>query len=367
MFVLWYHPFLLMAVRVCYISSAIYIDKSSMGLASVPQNISIQVTSLNLNHNRIIRITNKSFAMFKELHTLKLVRNGLTYIENGSFDHNAKLEKISAAVNNIIQLPHSFGAAATSLRHLHLWCALRDPAVHKINFTEMINLNWLNIGCSNLHGVFDASRLPRNLGNTCLNYGRLTQFPDFARHTPNIATIMTAGNAITEVPSDYIIGNTALKQLNLNNNKLSTIPDLYHLPLEGLTLYENHIVCNQSLCWIRMWPWMRTPTDITDDITCATPASLQGVLLMAINPITLGCHNGACYYWQKVYRKLGNINWRNIYHHNLNLVARSILYICDIDKKWMDKICVELQHTHTHLFELLLTNKWHFIIFYLFM
>ena len=299
MFITRYHPFLLMAVRVCYISSDIYIDKSRMGLASVPQNISIQVTSLNLNHNRIIRITNMSFVLFKELHTLKLVRNGLTYIENGSFDHNAKLEKISVAVNNIIQLPHSFGAAATSLRNIHLWCALCDPAVHKMNFTEMINLSWLNIGCSNLHGVFDASRLPRNLGNTCLNYGRLTQFPDFAHHTPNIATIMTAGNAITEVPSDYIIGNTALKQFNLNNNKLSTILDLYHMPLESLTLHENPIVCNQSLCWIRMWSWMRTPTDITDDITCATPASLQGVFLMAINPITLGCHNGACYYWQR--------------------------------------------------------------------
>ena len=213
MFITWYHPYLLMAVRVCYISSAIYVDKSSMGLASVPQDISIQVTSLNIEHNKIIRITNMSFVLFKELHTLKLSRNGLTYIENGSFDHNANLEKISAEHNNIMQLTHSFGAAATSLRNLHLLCALHDPSVQTMNFTEMINLNWLNIGCSNLHGIFDASRLPRNLGNTCLNYGGLTQFPDFARHTPNIATIMTVGNAITEVPSDYIIGNTALKTI----------------------------------------------------------------------------------------------------------------------------------------------------------
>ena len=211
MFITWYHPYLLMAVRVCYISSAIYVDKSNMGLASVPQDISIHVTSLNLDHNRIIRITNMSFVLVKELHTLKLFQNGLTYIENGSFDHNAKLEKKSAAHNTIMQLPHSFGATATSLRDLYLWCSLRDPAVHTMNFTEMINLNWLNIGCSNMDGVFDASRLPQNLKNTCLNLGGLTEFPDFARHTPDIATIMTALNAITEVPGEYIIGNTALK------------------------------------------------------------------------------------------------------------------------------------------------------------
>ena len=294
MFINWYRPFPVMTVRIWYITNAVSVDKSNMGLTFVPRDISIQAENLNLEYNRIIRITNMSFIQCIQLHTLKLSGNDLTYIENGSFDFNAKLETLSMAGNNIMQLPHSFGAAAASLRNLHLWCALhvRDPAINNINFTQMINLDWLNIGCSNPHGGFDASRLK----NACLNYGGLTKFPDFARHTPNIATIMMAGNAITEVPSEYIIGNTALKQLTLNRNRLSTIPDLYHLPLTSLALNENPIVCNQSLCWIRMWPWMRTPADITDDIACATLKSLHGVLLMGINLITLECHNGACYW-----------------------------------------------------------------------
>ena len=293
MFITWCRSFVFMAMSVCFITSAIYVDKSNMGLTSVPQNISIQVTYLYLGGNKIIRITNMSFVLFEELKILQLYGNGLTYIENGTFDHNAKLEKINAKSNNIRQLPHSFGSAAISLRKLDLWCALRDPAIGSMNFTEMLRLKWLNIGCRNLHGVFDASRLPRMLETIGLNFARLTQFPDFALYTRSIAKIMVSGNRITEVPSEHIVESSTLKQIDLANNRLSTVPDFYHLPLRGLHMSRNPIVCDQSLCWIHMWPWMKTPDNIGRNIKCATPDFLQGVMLVDINPITLGCHNGA--------------------------------------------------------------------------
>ena len=108
-----------------------------------------------------------------------------------------------------------------------------------------------------------------------------------------------------------------------------------------------------------MWPWMRTPADITDDITCATPETLQGVLLMGINPITLGCHNDACY-WIRYTGNLENINWRNIFQHNLNLVGRAMLYICDIDNKWMDiNGCWISTYICTYIFVRLILMLWH--------
>ena len=131
-----------MAVRIWYITNAVSVDKSNMGLTFVPRDISIEVENLNLEYNRIIRITNVSFVQFIPLHNLKLSGNDLTYIENGSFDFNAKLETLSAAGNNIMQLPHSFGATAAGLRNLHLWCALRDPAINIMNFAQMISLDW---------------------------------------------------------------------------------------------------------------------------------------------------------------------------------------------------------------------------------
>ena len=293
MFTSWCHSVLAVATSVCFITRAIYVGKSNMGLTFVPQNISIQVTNLNLANNRIIRVTNMSFVLFKELRILRLTKNGLNYIENGTFDHNAKLENIFVGSNSIRQLPHSFGLAATSLKGLDLWCSLRYPAGSNINFTEMTNLEWINIGCTNLHGVFDASRLPRMLKTVGVNFAKLTQFPDFARYTPKIVKIMLTGNKITEVPSEYVADNSDLRMINFDRNSLSTVPDLYHLPLTRLHMSRNPFVCDQSLCWVRMWPWMKRPAHITDRISCATPGFLQGALLMDINPITLGCQNGA--------------------------------------------------------------------------
>ena len=271
--------------------NAIYVGKANMGLTFVPQDTNINVTYLNIGDNRIICVTNMSFPLVNELNTLQIRRNGLTYIENGAFDYNAKLENIWAGINSIMQLPHSFGLAATSLRRIDFWSTLRDPAIGKMDFTEMIKLNWLNIGCSNHHGIFDASRLPQNLETIILWRARQTQFPDFARYTPNTATIMVPGNAITEVPGECIVESLALKQLYLANNKLSTVP------LTKLQMAGNQLVCDQSLCWISMWSLVKTPSYITDAIRCETPGFLQGVLLTDINPVTLGCQNGACY-WQ---------------------------------------------------------------------
>ena len=285
-------PQLVISLCFYYHTGAIYVDMSRKGLAFVPDNISTDATILILNNNNIIRITNMSFILYKELSVLHIERNDLTYIEDGSFDHNSKLNEINAGANRIIQLPHSFGAAAPSVSTLQFWGALRDPAMAYINLTEMIRLKWLNIGYGIHFGKFDATLLPRSLEYICLNIGHLTQFPDFGRYTPQMTTILLATNSIAEIPSDFIAHNSALEELYLNNNELSTIPDLFHLPLTNLHLSNNPLACNQSLCWIRMWNWMEKSPLRTDDITCDSPNNLQYVSLMNINPVTLGCENG---------------------------------------------------------------------------
>ena len=109
-----------------------------------------------------------------------------------------------------------------------------------------------------------------------------------------MAKIALSGNAITEIPRDQLVGNLELEILYLARNRISTIPDLYHLPLTDLYLAGNPLVCDNALCWIRMWPWMKPPL-VTDAITCETPDSLQHALLMDINPITLTCQMGGSY------------------------------------------------------------------------
>ena len=89
-----YRPFFTIVMSVCFTASAIYVGKSNMGLTFVPQDISINVTYLIIGDNMIICVTNMSFSLFKELHTLQIRRNGLCTLHtkrsgnHGAWKHN---------------------------------------------------------------------------------------------------------------------------------------------------------------------------------------------------------------------------------------------------------------------------------------
>ena len=281
-----------MVLFVFCVTSALEVDLQETGLMGVPQDINPLVSDLDLDENDINRITRTTFALYKELRKLSLRHTGLKYVEDGSFDHNTKLEELSLRKNRIVQFPRSFGPAAPSLILLDLWSAIDDETLHVLNFEEMIRLETLYLGDLKFPGTFDAALLPPTSQYINLNRADLTQFSDFQRYTPNMNILGLGYNDIMRVPSKSIAGLSALKELFLQNNKLSTIPDLYHLPLERLKLGDNPLACNQSHGWIRMWPWVKTTDLKTDDITCITTGLLDPVLLTDINPVTLGCHYG---------------------------------------------------------------------------
>ena len=269
------------------------IDRQSQGLSSVPQDLDVLVTDLILKKNNILQITGASFALYTELRLIDLTKNGLTHILDGAFDNNAKLEKLIATGNDIIQLPQSFGAAKGSLTYLMLWAALHPSVITKLNFTELTKLGLLNIGDSDYRGGFDAALLPRNLGSFCINVGKVQAFLDFASHTPMIRIIKISTNEITYIPEKYVSGLSMLTKLSLAKNKLQSLPDLHHLPLNELSLKSNPLECNYCLCWVRMSHWLN-PSLLKDEPTCDSPTSLQGILLMEIHPVKLGCRDGMC-------------------------------------------------------------------------
>ena len=82
-----------------------------------------------------------------------------------------------------------------------------------------------------------------------------------------------------------------LQRLNLNSNNFSAIPDFHHLPLAYIGLFDNPLVCNHSLCWIRMYPWTKPQLNI-DDARCSSPQFPQWILLTSINPVILDCQHG---------------------------------------------------------------------------
>ena len=270
---------------------ALKVKRQNEGLTSVPQDINVLVTNLILKDNEITRITNTSLSLYVELISIDLTRNDIMYIEDGAFDTNGKLKKITATNNDIKGLPRSFGAAAGSLEHIMFWAALHYSIITKMNLTELTSLSTINIGSTVYRSGFDAALLPRNLEWICINVARLQNFPDFAPNTPNIHSIILARNEITYIPETAIMGLSELIELGINENRLLTLPDLFHLPMNDLSMRENLLECNQSVCWVRMAPWLRQQL-ILDDITCNSPQVLQGQRLMDIHPVKLSCHDG---------------------------------------------------------------------------
>ena len=99
-----------------------------------------------------------------------------------------------------------------------------------------------------------------------------------------------ASNKLTDIPNLSFMGK--LETLRLHANQLSSVPDMYDLPLEYLTMAGNPVVCNKALCWVRMWPWMKASPVPEDEPVCAGPDELAGVKLMEVDPTVMECFQG---------------------------------------------------------------------------
>ena len=284
--------FLLLIAYLLNVTTAVHVVMEDRNLTSVPQDINELVTDLYLSHNEITRITYGSFQQYKKLRKLNINSNSLISIDDGSFNNNAYLRELNAMYNSITHLPESFGLAARSLRKINLWDALNKHAASKINFTELVRVTWLNIGWANYGGRFDAAMLPPYVEYLGLNHANANDFPNFSNHTPLLNDLNMQNNKLRVIPRENLEKNLKLKELHLERNNLRTIPDFSHLPLSVLRLNNNPpLRCDQALCWIRMWPWVKTAS-LTVSAVCGAPWSLRRKKLMDVNPVSLGCHNG---------------------------------------------------------------------------
>ena len=82
----------------------------------------------------------------------------------------------------------------------------------------------LRIG-SNHYERFDTAALPLNLEKIGLSNATLVDFPDFSSHSPSITVISLRHNEIQVIPRNSL-NNLKLKILNLEGNRLPTVPDL---------------------------------------------------------------------------------------------------------------------------------------------
>ena len=163
----------------------------------------------------------------------------------------------------------------------------------------------------------EISSIPRKHIDGLESLQRFRASNNLVEIMPNISSLPKlkiadfSNNLIWYVPASCLYGLPMIRSLFLNGNRIilmydnswcagslylhdnmfTTPPDLNDMTSASLTLRGNPLLCDQSLCWLRMWSFIKDlPT--LDDFSCSSPAALNGLLVMEMHPTELGCFTG---------------------------------------------------------------------------
>ena len=320
------HPLIVIAQLVLITTSALKIDFGGKHYHVLPGDINPNVTELDLLYNDFRRIENHTFDGLFLLEILVLDWNGVKYISPKAFWNNPVLWKIDLYEHRLLVIPENFGEAADSL--VELGMKVRSKHVlQTVNFTDYPLLEGISFTHGTpANGIITLKNLP-SLKWLYAEHCGLISFPNLSE-TPNLETTNLHTGFYTSIPKEYLASSTklwalrlpdgqlthlpamnnmvSLSYLEIENNNLTTLPDLYHLPLREIKMQHNPWVCDQALCWVRMWPFMKEFSLVIDSMNtnCSSPTEAAGTPLMERHPVTMRCYNG----------KLENI----IFFHNMH-------------------------------------------------
>ena len=161
-----------------------------------------------------------------------------------------------------------------------------------MHFTKFSQLYELSLGGNGLLKL-DLGNFPNTLGNFNLKWGDLSTMPNLHLYMPNISAILLKSNNISRIPTENFVGMKQLRHLDVYNNNLKTIPDLYHSSLEILEIGKNPLCCNESLCWVRLWARKKSiALKVPGKPVCSSPGYIEGELLMDSDPVEMECYKG---------------------------------------------------------------------------
>ena len=174
--------------------------------------------------------------------------------------------------------------------------------------THLPALKYLRMS-TNRVGNLSIGHLPL-LEELRANWCELETFPNLAG-APNLTTVVLKNNKYDHIPSSAVSGLAKLKllwvsgngirylpdlshlvsleDLDIAKNALTSLPDLYHLPLTRVTWRDNPLICNTTLCWLRMWSSMKPGIMELENGLCAAPKAIS---LMGVHPVDMKCYDG---------------------------------------------------------------------------
>ena len=300
-----------MAFSLYLITAALVVDRSDRNLFAVPTNIHSGVTTLILSRNHIQRINDRSVASLLALGKFNLDDNGINFISRNAFVNNIHLSALHLNRHRLLSIPPGLGGSWRSLVTFVLAHGqVNMPVFNLTNFPALRRLD-MNFGLANslmLHKIPSLRYLHAIKCN-------LRAFPDLSS-SPKLKLVQLNDNKFSRIPQSALSGLTRLKTLAFTNcrvthlpdlshltslrslfvsgNAFKAMPDIYHLPLTQIRLKNNPLRCDKTLCWIRMWDYVKPslqPTDASQKGVCAKPKHMKG-RLMNVHPPELKCYEG---------------------------------------------------------------------------
>ena len=296
---------------VMHITLAFTVDYINQHLTGIPNSSTTGVTELYITKNNIPVIRDEAFLDYPSLIYLTLRSNRIRYIENHAFDY-VYLKSLDLSFNDIVQLPIAFGPSTHTLSHIYLQYAFNEVLqLASPYFNDFDGVKFLKYYSRDDNKYFNASLIPINLYTLDIRNTFLDIFPNLPNYAHRLIFMIDCG--ISYIPRANMAELNELQHLKLENNvfgslpdisfmaklntlsvkenNLNTLPDLYNCPLDTLQLWGNPWVCNYSLCWVGMWPFVK-PALAIDNPVCAEPTEDAGTLLMDIDPVKMQCYEG---------------------------------------------------------------------------
>lgn len=240
---------------------------------------------LDLSENLIEQVQKHGIPYLQELKHLDLNNNLIESVDQLGFHNLPSLRHLDLSDNNMTSIPTSALSKLSNLSHLYLSGNFFEN-VTALSFQSLFHLKHLH-----LSRLYELERIDSRAFVDNINLQKIW---------------MNENVKVGDVPPRLFHGNPKLTHIYMRNNALVAL-EASHFPIDRLQELEiagNPFACNCSLLWL--WKLGRE-SEISsrksrnastilkidyEDVKCAAPAHLKGVLFVQIPESEFGCSSG---------------------------------------------------------------------------